>query len=84
MPFFDLTTQRVSNSLPMPPMLQPMTRAFSSQAQNVRLADKFRAANRKRNALVGGVCGAFVISVYGYSLLAVRQENFDDVPVPGR
>jgi len=67
-----------------PPTLR-ILRTYATQQQiqqNAKLQDKFRASTRGRNALVGAISGAFIIGVYGYSLLAVRQENFDDVTVP--
>jgi len=54
------------------------------EKQNLERAAKLKKI-RTRNIWVGGLLGAAVLSIYSYSILAVKQETFlDDFEEPAR
>jgi cytochrome c oxidase assembly factor 3 len=43
-----------------------------------------RAPFRVRNAITGTLIAAFAVTVWAYSISAVKQDNFDDVDEEAR
>ncbi|KAG0238508.1 hypothetical protein BGW41_008159 [Actinomortierella wolfii] len=44
--------------------------------------ERATAPFRVRNAITGAAIAAFCVSVYAYSILAVKQDDFSDIKLP--
>ena len=60
-------------------MSEPKAPEVMQRVTDTQLKQLFRRKLRKRNALVGLGLLAGTLSVYAYSMLAVKQELLDDI-----